>query len=87
MRFFIALLAVVLIAQPSLAQSLAPGKPAGVQQARVSSNREAIMLGTGAAIMLTVGLLVSGGAQAGVSTGLVLPGGQVTSVSTTTTTG
>jgi len=85
MRAYIALLAVVLIAQPSLAQPLAPGKPAGVQQARVSSNREAIMLGTGAAIMLTVGLLVSGGAQAGVSTGLVIPSNPVTSVSTTTT--
>jgi hypothetical protein len=77
MRFVVALLAVALIVQPVLAQPLAPGKPAGVTQARISSNREAIMLGTGAAIMLTVGLLVSGGAESGPNTGIVIPSNPV----------
>lgn len=84
MRVLIAFLAIALVAQPSLAQSLAPGKPAGVLQARVSSGREALMLGAGAAIMLAVGLAVSGGAQAGISTGLVIPSNPVVSSPTTT---
>ena len=86
MRVFIALLAVVLIAQPSLAQSLAPGRPAGVLQARVSSNKEAIMLGTGAAILLAVGIVVSGGALSGTSTGLYIPSSPIVVAPITTST-
>ena len=59
MRVFIALLAVVLVAQPSLAQSLAPGKPAGVKNARLSSNYEIEMLSAGALIMTVVGVIAS----------------------------
>jgi hypothetical protein len=84
MRVFIALLAVILVAQPSLAQPLAPGKPAGVQQARLSSTYEIEMLGAGAAIMLAVGLVVSGGAQSGPSTGLVIPYQPIVASPTTT---
>ncbi len=59
MRVFIVLLAVVLVAQPSLAQPLAPGKPAGVQQARLGSTYEIEMLGAGALIMTVVGVIAS----------------------------
>jgi hypothetical protein len=83
MRAFIALLAVVLVAQPSLAQPLAPGKPAGVKQARVNSNKEAIMLGTGAAIMLAVGIVVSGGASSGPDTGIEIQSPIIVAPSTT----
>jgi hypothetical protein len=83
MRVFIALLAVVLVAQPSLAQPLAPSKPAGVKQARVNSNREAIMLGTGAAIMLAVGIVVSGGTSSGPNTGIEIQSQVVVAPSTT----
>ena len=72
-----AVLAAVLLVTGAAAQPLAPGKPAGVRQARISSNTEAIMLGTGAAIMLTVGILVSGGAESGPNTGILIPSNPV----------
>jgi hypothetical protein len=73
MRIVIAFLAAGLIAQPSVAQTLAPGKPAGVKQARIDSGTEALMFGAGAAIMLGVGIAVSGGALSGPNTGLIIP--------------
>ena len=80
-----AVLAAVLLVTGAAAAPLAPGKPAGIRQARISSNTEAIMLGTGAAIMLTVGILVSGGAESGPNTGLIIPSNPVTVAPTTST--
>jgi hypothetical protein len=85
MRVLIALFAAALMAQPSLAQPLEPGKPAGVPKARITANQEALMLGTGVAIMTAVGLVVGGGAGAGITTGPVFP--LVPVVAATTTTG
>ena len=84
-----AVLAAVLLVTAAAAAPLAPGKPAGVRQARISSNTEAIMLGTGAAIMLTVGILVSGGAESGPNTGILIPSNPavVSPTSSTATTG
>ena len=84
-----AVLAAVLLVTGAAAETLAPGKPAGVRQARISSNTEAIMLGTGAAIMLTVGILVSGGAESGPNTGILIPSNPavVSPTSSTATTG
>jgi len=81
-----AVLAAVLLVTGAAAQPLAPGKPAGVLQARISSNTEAIMLGTGAAIMLTVGILVSGGAESGPNTGILIPSNPVVVSPTSSTT-
>ena len=80
-----AVLAAVLLVTGAAAETLAPGKPAGVRQARISSSTEAIMIGTGAAIMLTVGILVSGGAGSGVSTGLAIPSNPIVVAPTTST--
>jgi hypothetical protein len=80
-----AVLAAVLLVTGAAAEPLAPGKPAGVRQARLSSGTEAVMLGTGAAIMLTVGILVSGGAGSGISTGLIIPSNPVVVSPTTST--
>jgi hypothetical protein len=84
-----AVLAAVLLVTGAAAAPLAPGKPAGIRQARISSNTEAIMLGTGAAIMLTVGILVSGGAESGPNTGILIPSNPavVSPTSSTATTG
>lgn len=84
MRVFIALLVAVLVSQPSLAQPLAPGKPAGVKQARLDSTYEAEMIGTGAAIMLAVGLVVSGGASSGSNTGIEIQSQQIVVAPATT---
>ena len=72
-----AVLAAVLLVTAAAAAPLAPGKPAGVRQARVSSNTEAIML--------AVGILVSGGAESGPNTGLIIPSNPVTVAPTTST--
>ena len=70
MRFVLgALLAASLFVTGAAGQTLAPGKPAGVRQARISSHYESLMIGTGALIMIGVGIAVSGGALSGVSTG------------------
>lgn len=84
-RVLSALLAASLLASGAVAQTLAPGKPAGVKQARISSNTEALMIGTGAVILAGVGIAVSGGAQSGPNTGVVIPSQPL--VATTTTTG
>jgi hypothetical protein len=72
MRVIVALLAAASIAQPSLAQPLEPGKPAGVKHARMTANHEALMIGAGVAIMTGVGIVVGGGSGAGITTGTVI---------------
>jgi hypothetical protein len=62
---------------------LAPGKPAGVKQARIDSNTEALMLGTGAIIMAGVGIAVSGGAMSGPNTGITIPSQPLVAPTTT----
>jgi hypothetical protein len=81
-----AVLAAVLLVTGAAAETLTPGKPAGVRQARVSSNTEAIMIGTGAAIMLTVGILVSGGAESGPNTGVQISGNPLAAPAATVST-
>jgi hypothetical protein len=61
MRFAAALLAVILVAQPLVAQPLSPGHPAGVKQARMTASHEAWMLTAGALVMIGAGILASGG--------------------------
>jgi hypothetical protein len=65
MRFAVLLLAATLTVQPALAQPLDAGPSAGVKRARVSAVQEEWMLTAGAAIMIGVGLLVSGGSSSG----------------------
>jgi hypothetical protein len=61
MRVFVGtVLAASLLANGAFAQALAPGRPAGVQQARMTSQTTALMIGTGAVIMAGVGILISG---------------------------
>jgi hypothetical protein len=65
MRVFVgAMLAASLLANGAFAQALAPGRPAGVQQARMTSNQTALMIGAGAVIMAGVGILISGNSSA-----------------------
>ena len=60
MRVFVAVLALAgLSVTAARAAPLAPGKPAGVRAARMSAWNEAVMIGTGAAIMAGVGILAS----------------------------
>jgi hypothetical protein len=80
-----AFLAASLLVTGAIAQPLQPGKPAGVKKARLDSGSEALMIGTGAAIMTGVGILVSGGAMSGPDTGFVISSQPL--VATTTTTG
>ena len=80
-----ALLAASLLVTGAAGQTLVPGKPAGVRQARISSSREALMIGAGAAILAGVGIAVSGGALSGPNTGTAIPSQPL--VVTTTTTG
>lgn len=77
MRVLIAALAVCLTIQPSVAQPLSPGHPAGVKQARLTSSEETWMIGLGAVIMLGVGIAVSGGAVSGPNTILQIPSNAV----------
>jgi len=58
--FVVAVLATSLLASGAFAQALAPGRPAGVHQARMSATNTALMLGAGAVIMAGVGILASG---------------------------
>lgn len=61
MRVFVGVvLAASLLANGAFAQALAPGRPAGVQQARMTSYQTALMIGAGAVIMVGVGILASG---------------------------
>jgi hypothetical protein len=66
MRIFgVAMLAASLFVTGSLvggasAEPLRPGYPAGVLKARGNAGNTALMIGTGAAIMLGVGILASG---------------------------
>ncbi len=83
MRVFIALLAVVLVVQPSLAQPLAPGKPAGVHEAKMSTNREMEVFGAGALILTVVGVIAS--RQSSTVNSQSFPSQQI--VASTTTTG
>ena len=83
MRPLLALLTATLIAQPSLAQPLAPGQPAGVIHARMSAGQEALMIGTGVAIMTAVGIVVGGGSGAGITTGPSFPVQQPVSTAAT----
>jgi hypothetical protein len=86
MRFVMgALLAASLFVTGAAGQTLAPGKPAGVREARISSHYESLMIGTGALIMLGVGIAVSGGALSGPDTGTVIPSQPQVVVATTTT--
>ncbi|MBA2590229.1 MAG: hypothetical protein H0U98_16575 [Alphaproteobacteria bacterium] len=59
-----AVLAASLLATGAFAQTLAPGRPAGVHPARMTANQTALMLGTGAVIMAGVGILISGDSSA-----------------------
>lgn len=77
------LLAAGLLVTGAVAQPLAPGKPAGVKQARIDSNAEALMLGAGAVILAGVGIAVSGGAMSGPNTGTVIPSQPVVAPATT----
>lgn len=82
-RFLGAVLAAGLLVPGALAQPLVSGKPAGVRKARMDSGREALMIGTGAAIMAGVGIVVSGGAMAGPSTQLQIQSQPMVSPTTT----
>jgi hypothetical protein len=62
--FVVAVLAASLLANGAFAQALAPGRPAGVQQARMTSQTTALMIGAGAVIMAGVGILISGNSSA-----------------------
>ena len=53
-------LAASLLANGASAESLRPGRPVGVIQARMTATETALMLGTGAVIMAGVGILASG---------------------------
>lgn len=77
MRFAAALLAVILVAQPSLAQPLSPGHPAGVRQARMSSTRELWMLSVGALVMIGVGIVASKGSDSDVLGTQNIPSNQI----------
>jgi hypothetical protein len=86
MRFVLgALLAASLFVTGAAGETLAPGKPAGVRQARTSSHYQALMVGAGAVIMAGVGIAVSGGALSGPDTGTVIPTQPQVVVATTTT--
>jgi hypothetical protein len=89
MRVLIAALAVCLTIQPSMAEPLSPGHPAGVNQARLSSSQQTWMIGIGAVIMIGVGIAVSGGAIAAPNTILQIPSNAVpvSPIATTGTTG
>ena len=78
-----ALLAAGLLVTGAVAQPLAPGKPAGVKKARIDSNTEALMLGSGAVILAGVGIAVSGGAMSGPNTGTVIPSQPLVAPTTT----
>jgi hypothetical protein len=86
MRVFVG----AVLANGAFAQALAPGRPAGVHQARMTSNQTALMIGTGAVIMAGVGILISGTSSALSSqvinsqNNIVAP---TVSTTTTTTTG
>jgi hypothetical protein len=56
----VAVLAASLLVTGAIAQPLQPGRPAGVQKARLDSTYEVEMIGLGAAIMVGVGILASG---------------------------
>lgn len=61
MRVFVGVvLAASLLANGAFAEGLHPGRPAGVNQARMTSTETALMLGAGAVIMAGVGILASG---------------------------
>jgi hypothetical protein len=61
MRVILAVLVAASLSATSVqAEPLAPGKPAGVHAARMGAWNTALMLGTGAAIMVGVGILASG---------------------------
>jgi hypothetical protein len=78
-----ALLAAGLLVTGAGAQSLAPGKPAGVRKARLDPSTELLMIGTGAAIMAGVGIVVSGGALSGPNTGLKIQSQPIVAPATT----
>jgi hypothetical protein len=78
-----AMLAASLLVTGAVAQPLAPGRPAGVKQARLNSNYEMEMLGAGAAILIGVGIAVSGGAMSGPNTGIVIPSQPLVAPTTT----
>jgi hypothetical protein len=60
MRLVFAVLAAAALFIPAAqAEPLAPGKPAGVRAARLSTWNEAVMLGTGALILTAVGIVAS----------------------------
>ncbi|MGZ5925577.1 MAG: hypothetical protein ACXWLJ_02780 [Rhizomicrobium sp.] len=71
MRTFITVLVLVaasLSAISAQAEPLAAGKPAGVHAARMSAWNEAVMIGTGAAILAGVGILISRNTSAALTT-------------------
>jgi hypothetical protein len=75
--------AAVLLAQPVLADTLAPGKPAGVRQALQGSGL--VALGVGAVIVGAVVIAVASGNDAPAAP--VTPPVTTTTTTTTTTTG
>ena len=87
---FLVSLSVGLGAMAASAEPLSPGRPAGIRQARIESGSEALMIGTGAAIMVAVGILASkdfatvNSLQIG-SQAAVTPPTTTTTVSTSTT--
>jgi hypothetical protein len=78
-----ALLAAGLLVTGAVAQPLIPGKPAGVRKAKLDPSTEALMIGTGAAILAGVGIVVSGGALSGPNTGLQIPSQPIVAPATT----
>ena len=72
-----AVLAASLVVNGAVAQPLAPGKPAGVKQARLSAGYELELLAAGALIMTGVGLAVSGSAIPGTVNSQSIPSQQV----------
>lgn len=78
-----AVLAASLLVTAAVAQPLPAGKPAGVRKARLDAGSEALMIGTGAAILAGVGVAISGGALSGPNTGVQIQSQSIAAPATT----
>ncbi len=58
--FFGVVFAASLLANGAWGESLSPGHPAGVREARMTAGKTALMLGAGALVMIAGGILISG---------------------------